>query len=63
MEFQVGDEVLLSIKSLPVKVATWGTQKLGSLYCGPFIVLETYTTAYKLDLPPHMKVHLVFHVS
>ena len=63
MEFQVEDEVLLSTKNFPVKVAAGGSQKLGPLYCGPFTVLEAYTAAYKLDLPPHMKVHLVFHVS
>ena len=63
MEFQVGDEVLLSTKNLPMKVATGGSHKLGPLYCGPFTVLEAYTMAYKLDLPPHMKVHPVFHVS
>ena len=56
-------EVLLSTKNLPVKVAVGGIQKLGPLYCWPFTVLEKYTTAYKLVLPPHMKIHPVFHVS
>ena len=63
MELQVGDEVLLSTRNLPVKVAARGSQKLGVLYCGPFIVLEKYTAAYKLYLPPHIKTHPVFHVS
>ena len=63
VEFQVGDEVLLSTKTLPVVVAAGGSPKLGPLYCGPFAVLEKQRTAYKLDLPPHMKVHPVFHVS
>ena len=63
VEFQVGDEVLLSTKTLPVVVAAGGSSKLGPLYYGPFVVLEKHRTAYKLDLPPHMKVHPVFHIS
>ena len=63
MELQVGDEVLLSTRNLLVQVAAGGSRKLGPLYCGPFTILEKLTSAYKLDLPPHIKVHLVFHVS
>ena len=63
VEFQVGDEVLLSTKTLPVVVAAGGSSKLGPLYCGPFVVLERHRTSYKLELPPHMKVHPVFHIS
>ena len=63
MEFQVGDQVLLSTKNLPMQGAAGGSRKLGLLYCGPFIVLEKYTAAYKLKLPPHMKIHPTFHVS
>ena len=33
------------------------------MYCGPFTVLEKYTAAHKLKLPPHMKIHPTFHVS
>ena len=63
VEFQVGDEVLLSTRTLPVKVAAGGSKKLGPLYCGPFRILEKYTSAYHLELPQHMQIHLVFHVS
>ena len=63
MELQVGDEVLLSTRNLPVQGAAGGSSKLGPLYCGPFKILEKYIAAYKLDLPPHMKIHPVFHVS
>ena len=63
VEFQVGDEVLLSTKTLPLVVAAGGSAKLSPLYCGPFPVLEKYRTSYKLDLPPHMKVNPVFHIS
>ena len=63
VEFQVGDEVLLSTNTLPVRVVAGVSQKLGPLYCGPFRILEKYTAAYLLELPQHMQVHLVFHVS
>ena len=63
VEFQVGDEVLLSTRTLPVKVAVGGSRKLGPLYCGPFRILEKYTSAYRLELPQHMQIHPVFHVS
>ena len=63
LELQVGDEVLLSTKNLLLAVAIGGSHKLGPLCGGPFTVLEKLIAAYKLDLPPHMKVHPVFHVS
>ena len=52
LELQVGDEVLLSTRNLPVQVAAGGSRKLGPLYCGAFTILEKLTSAYKLDLPP-----------
>ena len=63
MEFQVGDEVLLSTRILPVEVVARGSKRLGPLYCGPFRILEKYTLAYRLELPQHMQIHPVFHVS
>ena len=48
MEFQVGDEVLLSTRTLPVKVAAGGSRKLGPLYCGPFRILEKYLISFLL---------------
>ena len=63
MDIQEGDEVLLSTKNLPVVGATEGSRKLGPLYYRPFTILEKLIAAYKLDLPPHMKVHPIFHVS
>ena len=59
----IGDEVLLSNRNLQVQVVAGVSQKLGPLYYGPFTILEKLPSAYLLDLPPHMKVHPVFHVS
>ena len=55
--------MLLSTKNLPVQVVAGGSKKLRPVYYGLFIVLEKYTAAYKLKLPPHMKIHPIFHVS
>ena len=46
-----------------MKVAARGSKNLGPLYCGPFRILEKYTSAYHLELPQHMQIHPVFHVS
>ena len=59
----MGEEVLLSTRNLPVQGATRVSQKLGPLYCGLFTVLEKLTSAYRLDVPPHMHVHPMSHVS
>ena len=62
LELHVGDEVLLSTKYL--NIARIGpSPKFEPLYIGPFKVAECYTTAYKLELPEHIRVHPTFHVS
>ena len=63
LELQVDDEVFLFTRNLLVQLAIGSGGKLGPLYCGPFIVLEKLASAYRLDLPLHMRVHPVFHVS
>jgi hypothetical protein len=40
--------------------------KLADKYLGPFIILEcigNHRQAYRLQLPPHFRIHNVFHVS
>ena len=38
--------------------------KLSPRYCGPYEIPKCVgTQAYKLDLPTHLEVHNVFHVS
>jgi len=60
-EFSVGDKVYLSTKNL---VTNEGSKKLSDLRTGPFTILKKVGEgAYKLSLPKHMKVNLVFNVA
>jgi hypothetical protein len=62
VEFHVGQRVLLSTKNLSLQVP--GAKKLWPRWIGPYeIARRIGPVAYKLLLPPNMKVHDVFHVS
>jgi Chromo (CHRromatin Organisation MOdifier) domain len=63
--FQVGDQVLLNMKNTNTPVdRNRPTKKLTPRFAGPYLISEVISsTAYKLDLPPGMKIHPVFHVS
>ncbi len=59
--FLVGDRVLLSTVNLNKHNQA---RKLYPKYVGPFTISQKVNdVAYKLDLPPSMPVHPVFHVS
>ena len=63
-EFKVGEHVYLRIKPKKSTLYAGRCAKLAPRYCGPFEVLERVgPVAYKLALPPHVKIHDVFHVS
>jgi hypothetical protein len=60
VEFQIGDKVWLSTRNMPPR----GCAKFHPRYMGPFPILEKIgKVAYKLQLPPTMLQHPVFHVS
>ena len=57
LEFQVGDQVLLSRRNLR-------HGKLDAVWLGPYAIMERISrTAYRLELPADMRMHPVFHAS
>jgi Chromo (CHRromatin Organisation MOdifier) domain len=61
--FKVGDRVWLSRRNI---TTTRPSAKLDFKRLGPFTILEVIgesKLAFKLDLPPSMKIHPVFHAS
>jgi len=62
VQYKVGDLVLLSTRNIQLK--TPGVNKLLPKYLGPFPVTEVLgPVAYRIELPPVMKCHNVFHAS
>jgi hypothetical protein len=65
IQFQVGDLVLLSTANLRLPLGTKRIKKLAPKFIGPFSILERIAEgrAYRLELPPHMRLRPPFHVS
>lgn len=58
--FAVGDSVLLATDHLRLQ----GSRKLNPKWVGPYTITERVgELAYRLALPPHMKLHPVFNVT
>ena len=63
-EFQVGEHVYLCIKPKKRSLRIGSCAKLEPKYCMPFEILERIgPVAYRLALPPTVKVHDDFYVS
>ena len=63
-EFQVGDMVL--VKIIPIQFKSFRKVHKGLVrkYEGPFPILRRVgKVSYKVELPPRLKIHPVFHVS
>jgi hypothetical protein len=63
--FKVGDKVLLSSAHIQLaSQAARPSKKLQSRFIGPYLIVEIISpVAYRLALPPTLKIHPVFHVS
>ena len=56
--------VWLRVRPRKSSLSTGRFTKLSPRYCGPFRVLKRIGEyAYRLELPKHVRVHSVFHVS
>ena len=62
VSFKVGQKVWLNVKNFTLPQGL--TPKFMAKFAGPFsVVKQVFDDAYKLALPPKIKVHPVFHVS
>ena len=62
--FTEGELVFLRVPETSKSLKIGPVPKLSPRFCGPFKILKRVgEVAYKLELPPTSKVHLVFHVS
>lgn len=61
IEFEIGEKVWLSTRNI---ITARPSKKLDAKRIGPYEVLKRINAnAYRLRLPPTMKIHNVFHVS
>ncbi|MCO5586342.1 hypothetical protein L7F22_040282 [Adiantum nelumboides] len=61
---KLGDKVFLRVKPKRSNLSLGKFKKLSPRYCGPYEIVKVVSDqAYKLRLPPNLKVHDVFHVS
>src|SRR4051812_13666004 len=65
ISFSVGDQVLLSSSHIHLaSQAQRPSRKLQACFIGPYTIISKVSpVAYKLELPPSLSIHPVFHVS
>ena len=62
-EYEVGEHVFLRVKLNKSRVGTGLYAKIAPRYVGPFEILARIgLVAYQMDLPPHIRIHDVFHI-
>ncbi|MCO5555573.1 hypothetical protein L7F22_009118 [Adiantum nelumboides] len=62
--FKLGNRVFLRIKPKRSNLSLGKFKKLSPRYCGPYEIVKVISDqAYRLRLPPNLKVHDVFYVS
>ena len=62
--YRPGQKVWLLARDLPLQTSQTSTRKLNPRFVGPYTVSRIISpVAVRLDLPPALKVHPVFHVS
>jgi hypothetical protein len=63
--FKVGDQVLLSLENITLPAdRTRTSQKLLARFAGPHTIIEQLSpVSFRLELPPTMNIHPVFHVD
>ena len=63
-ELKGRDKVFIKVKPTKSSLRLGKHKKLAYRYCGPFKVTKRIgEQPYKLELPPHLHVHNVFHIS
>jgi len=64
-DFKVGDHILLNLENITLPAdRTRTSQKLLARFAGPHTIVEQLSpVSFRLDLPPTMKIHPVFHVD
>lgn len=64
-DFKVGDQILLNLENITLAAdRTRQSRKLMSKFSGPYTIVEQHSpVSFRLELPPSMKIHDVFHVD
>ena len=65
LKFKTGDELYLKFKPYKQRsLARKWSEKLALKFYGPYrMIQEIGEVAYRLDLPPEVRIHNVFHIS